>query len=72
MTKRFQNLLKERAKKLEINVKDFYNERASTVPLGRFANPQEIGNLAAFLSSEKSSFITGTSIIADGGQGKSI
>ncbi len=72
LTKRFQNLLKERAKKLEINVKDFYNERASTVPLGRFANPQEIGNLAAFLSSEKSSFITGTSIIADGGQGKSI
>ena len=72
LTKRFQNLLKERAKKLEINVKDFYNERASTVPLGRFANPQEIGNLAAFLSSEKSSFITGTSIIADGGQGKCI
>ena len=32
----------------------------------------EIGDLAAFLSSEKSSFITGTSIIADGGQGKSI
>jgi len=72
LTKRFKNLLKERAKKLDISVNDFYNERASTVPLGRFANPQEIGNLAAFLSSEKSSFITGTSIIADGGQGKSI
>ena len=72
LTKRFENLLNKRAEKLKINVNDFYKERASTVPVGRFASPEEIGSLATFLSSEKSSFITGTSIVADGGQGKSI
>lgn len=72
LTNRFQNLLSERTQTLNIDINDFFKERASTVPLGRFAKPREIGDLAAFLASEKSSYITGTSITADGGQGKSI
>ena len=72
LTNRFQNLLSERAQTLNIDIKDFFKERAATVPLGRFAKPEEIGDLVAFLASEKSSYITGTSITADGGQGKSI
>jgi 3-oxoacyl-[acyl-carrier protein] reductase len=71
LTNRFKNLLNERAQQLKVDTKDFYIERASTVPLGRFAKPKEIGDIAAFLASEKSSYITGTSINADGGQGKS-
>ena len=41
-------------------------------PLGRMGEAIDVANLIEFLCSEKSSFITGTSIIADGGQGKSI
>ena len=63
--------MSERAQTLNIDIKDFFKERAATVPLGRFAKPEEIGDLVAFLASEKSSYI-GTSITADGGQGKSI
>lgn len=40
---------------------------ASGVPLGRLAKPVEVGELAAFLSSEESSYITGTQIVIDGG-----
>lgn len=40
---------------------------ASAVPLKRLANPEEIGELAAFLSCYESSYITGTQIIIDGG-----
>jgi NAD(P)-dependent dehydrogenase (short-subunit alcohol dehydrogenase family) len=39
----------------------------SGVPLGRLANILEIGELAAFLSSDESSYITGTQVVIDGG-----
>jgi len=37
------------------------------IPLGRIGLPEDIANLCAFLASEESSFITGQTIIADGG-----
>lgn len=40
---------------------------ADAVPLGRLADPEEIGELAAFLGCEESSYITGTQIVIDGG-----
>lgn len=40
---------------------------ASTVPLGRMGEPEEIANAALFLASEQSSFITGGEIFVDGG-----
>lgn len=40
---------------------------ADAVPLGRLADPMEIGELAAFLGSDESSYITGTQIVIDGG-----
>jgi NAD(P)-dependent dehydrogenase (short-subunit alcohol dehydrogenase family) len=36
-------------------------------PLGRLAQPRELGTAAVFLSSEASSFITGVELFADGG-----
>jgi 3-oxoacyl-[acyl-carrier protein] reductase len=36
-------------------------------PLGRLADPAEIARVAAFLASDAASFVTGTSVIADGG-----
>ena len=38
-----------------------------TVPMGRLGKPEEVGDLIAFLASERASFITGASIPLDGG-----
>jgi 3-oxoacyl-[acyl-carrier protein] reductase len=41
---------------------------AREVPLARFGEPEEIGAAAAFLASDRASFITGACLVADGGQ----
>ncbi|GAB5518223.1 MAG: SDR family oxidoreductase [Rhodothermales bacterium] len=39
----------------------------SQVPLNRFGQPEEMANVALFLASDQSSYLTGTEIEADGG-----
>ena len=40
---------------------------AKSIPMKRLGNPSELGELACFLASDASSYITGTSIVIDGG-----
>jgi 3-oxoacyl-[acyl-carrier protein] reductase len=46
---------------------DGLREAAKGIPLGRVGRPQEIASLIRYLTSEEASYITGQSIIADGG-----
>ena len=41
---------------------------ASTIPLGRVGDPDEVAGVAAFLASDDASFIAGAEIFVDGGQ----
>jgi len=40
----------------------------STIPLGRFSTPEDMGNAAVFLCSDKASMITGVALEVDGGR----
>jgi NAD(P)-dependent dehydrogenase (short-subunit alcohol dehydrogenase family) len=53
---------------LDSSVKDRQAEMLKTIPMGRLGTGDEVANLAAFLASEQSSYITGQAINITGGQ----
>jgi 3-oxoacyl-[acyl-carrier protein] reductase len=40
----------------------------STIPIGRFSTPEDMGNAACFLCSDEASMITGVALEVDGGR----
>ena len=61
-----------RAKELGITVEEALANRAKETALGRVGEPVELANLVAFLASDKSTYITGTTILVDGGLVRSV
>jgi len=43
------------------------NLETNWIPLGRVGTPEEIADCCAFLASDLASFVTGSSLIVDGG-----
>jgi NAD(P)-dependent dehydrogenase (short-subunit alcohol dehydrogenase family) len=46
---------------------DFFNQLSNLHPIGRLGTPEEIAEAVLWLCSDKSSFVTGLSLTADGG-----
>ncbi|HET7234922.1 MAG TPA: SDR family oxidoreductase [Actinomycetota bacterium] len=45
----------------------FVQEASRTAPLGRIASPEEVASVIAFLSTSGGAYVTGTTIVVDGG-----
>jgi 3-oxoacyl-[acyl-carrier protein] reductase len=45
----------------------YFAQVAAEIPMGRLGRPEELADAVLFLCSDRSSFITGTSIVVDGG-----
>ena len=54
-----------RSKELGISVEEALDNRAQDTALGRVGEPVELANLVAFLASDKSTYITGATILVD-------
>ncbi len=67
-TARLDSLIQRRADNAGSSVEQVKQDMVANVPLGRFANPQEIGTVAAFLASPAASYISGVNLPIDGGR----
>jgi 3-oxoacyl-[acyl-carrier protein] reductase len=66
-TERSREVLSAVAEKLGRPLATVSNDLASRVPLKRQGRPEELGRLVAFLASEENSYLTGQTLVADGG-----
>ncbi len=66
-TDRLLQLDKERASRSGLSVEQVRQEAQRRIPLGRYGQPEELAALVAFLVSGEASYITGTTILCDGG-----
>jgi 3-oxoacyl-[acyl-carrier protein] reductase len=66
-TERLIHLAEAVAERDDTTVDAAYEGWAEEIPMGRLADPPELGAVAAFLCSEQASYVTGQSIAVDGG-----
>ncbi len=71
-TERLTSMVKKRADDAGKSEQEMEEIMRAGIPLRRFAEPEELASLAAFLASPAASYITGTSIRIDGGVTPSI
>ncbi|HEV7836828.1 MAG TPA: SDR family oxidoreductase [Gemmatimonadaceae bacterium] len=66
-TDRVEQLAQAAAERSGASAKDTFAKWEKEIPMGRLGEPREFAALAAFLASERASYITGSSIAVDGG-----
>jgi 3-oxoacyl-[acyl-carrier protein] reductase len=53
-------------------LEDLRAQEQPEIPLGRLGEPHELGDVIAFLCSERASYVTGVSMMVDGGLSRSV
>lgn len=68
-TERIQELIRLRAQRSGKPESEIKAAMEARIPFRRFGKPEEFASAVAFLSSRRASFISGTTLYVDGGQG---
>lgn len=66
-TSRQEEITLVRARQKGVTVEEYLRELVREVPAGRLGEPEEVGDLIAFLASDRAAYITGATIGIDGG-----
>jgi 3-oxoacyl-[acyl-carrier protein] reductase len=66
-TARMKELAQTNAARAGLSEADYEAQLAKNIPLGRMAQPEEIADAIVWLASERASYITGQTILVDGG-----
>lgn len=66
-TPRVRALDEHRASATGVDAAAARAESEARIPLGRYGEPHELGDVVAFLASERASYITGVNVLVDGG-----
>ena len=72
VTDRLIEILSARAKSLGITLDEQFKLFSETIPVRRMGEPNEIGDLCAYLCSSQAGYLTGQTIVVDGGVNRSI
>ncbi len=72
MSDRMMENVEDRARTQGIPLEDALAQRAEQTALKRIGEPRELAYLVAFLASSRSSYITGTTMLVDGGLVRSV
>jgi 3-oxoacyl-[acyl-carrier protein] reductase len=67
MTDRQYALADVRVKERGITYEEYFAGQAADIPLRRIGEPRELGEVVAFLASERAGYVTGVSLQVDGG-----
>ena len=71
-TGRLNEIIKNKAAKLNVNEQEVKSSMAQEVPMKRIAEPEEVANAVVFLASDYASYINGINLPVDGGRTKSL
>jgi 3-oxoacyl-[acyl-carrier protein] reductase len=66
-TERMKELIQKRAQAAGLSEKEYELQLAKDIPLRRVAKPEEVADAIVWLASERASYITGQTILVDGG-----
>jgi 3-oxoacyl-[acyl-carrier protein] reductase len=71
-TDRVRALYQRIAKTIDEPIEDYIARDVKSIPLGRNGQPAEFGRAAAFLLSDCASYITGATLVVDGGKTRTV
>jgi len=72
LTDRQYDLANARISERGITLEQYFAESSAAIPLRRLGEPREVGEVAAFLASDRASYVSGVSLQVDGGLIKGI
>lgn len=70
-TERLEELMQARIAKTGQSKEDYMKTYLAAIPAGRMGSPEEFAAVAAFLCSDRASYVTGSTICIDGGKRRS-
>lgn len=66
-TARMKELAETRARTAGVSAADYETQMAEEIPLRRLARPEEVADAIVWLASERASYVTGQTVLVDGG-----
>jgi 3-oxoacyl-[acyl-carrier protein] reductase len=67
-TERLNELAGTRALAANVSIEEIHRKWSEEIPLRRLARPEEVADAIVWLASDRASYVTGQTILVDGGR----